>query len=151
MVSHQTQGKRAPTRNWDHGRVRGQKRGGAKTSKDLLRKTFNIDDTKDSSRFLGHDANSIVLYLLYKLQSVELLTTIQLRKTERVRANTQHNDREPFIKLGSHTLVLGVMVRYLENLLSKHSQAIASLQSCLINEPPGHETPNPKLKNHLIN
>jgi hypothetical protein len=113
MVSHQTQGKRAPTRNRDHGRVRGQKRGGAKTSKDLLHKTFNIDDTKDSSRFLGHDANNIVLYLPYKLQSVELLTTIQLTKTERGRENThtQRNDREQFIKLGSHTLVIGMMVR----------------------------------------
>jgi hypothetical protein len=40
------------------------KKGGVKTSNDLLRDTVNIDDTEDHNRFLGHNANNIVSNLL---------------------------------------------------------------------------------------
>jgi hypothetical protein len=68
----------------EHGQDSWGKRGGAKTSKDL--------DTKDhSTRFLGHDANNIVSYLPYKLQSVELMTTIRKTLNATIESHSSSN------------------------------------------------------------
>jgi hypothetical protein len=86
--------------SWESARAKKRRRQNIKGSPPR-----NIDKTEDRNKFLGHDATNIVLYLPYKLKSLEL-STIEFTKTERGWENTQSNDREPFIKSVATSLFL---------------------------------------------